>query len=254
MVGSDTYHRQVRPTQTVLPVLMPNDTKIASDWKLFEQIERTNAVTFRGDSRDPKAIIRVFKGFGPPNSRTDAYYLENNVYEAFKWYLNQRYKRDLTQKEFLNALREAAPTMKQQSLLVDYMMWRKITDKEAVHLGRMVENECLKGYISTARAIDTSLEFATREGDNFHAREGWLYLTVVHGAFVVPPGAHLYWGSQEAEIAQWGAIPAARVVGFRHVTKQEIPDGHIFIRRSFRMLEPKVSDYMMAVMSGWIPS
>ena len=30
-----------------------------------------------------------------------------------------------------------------------------------MHLGRMVENECLKGYISTARAIDTSIAFAT---------------------------------------------------------------------------------------------
>jgi hypothetical protein len=133
-------------------------------------------------------------------------------------------------------------------MLVDYMMWRRITEKEAVHLGRMVENECLKGYISTARSIDTSICFGT----NYTKRPGWLYLTVIHGGFVVPWGHQNDWGSEEAEIAQWGAVPAEQIVGFMHLDQYK-PDGPIFIRRSFRKSEPQAFEYMFNVMSGMTP-
>lgn len=224
-----TYARQVRPTVPKdangnlhgVESTFPTDTAIASDWKLFEAIPRTNAVTFRGDSRSPNDVIAKARGFYPPNSRTDRYYLENNIYAAFKDYLKRRYDRDLTQAEFLDAVDRALPAKEYKSLIVDYLMWRKITEKEAVHLGRMVETECLKGYISTAKSIDTSLFFATGYG----SRPGWLYLTVVQEGFMVPAGAENYWGSEEAEIAQWGPVPAERIVGFVHVEKTRSQTG-----------------------------
>jgi hypothetical protein len=247
--GSDQFHPQVRPTHSEIETTFPNKTAIASDWNLFKVIERTNSITFRGDSRTPLAVIGAAGGFYPPNSRKDPFYLENNVYNEFKWYLKERYKRELTKEEFIAATKEVAVTMEQKSRIVDYMMWRKMTEKEAVHLGRMVENECLKGYMSTARSIDVSLFFAT----GYYSKPGWLYLTVVHGGFVVPFGQQNYWGSEEAEIAQWGPIPQERIVGFVHVEPHGIPDGPIFVRRSFRMNEPQAFEQTFKIMSGMLP-
>ena len=214
-VQNQTYHPQVRPSQQNLPTGTPNDAAIAADWKVFQQIKRTNAVTFRGDSRSPRQVINEMGGFTPPNSRSDRYYLENNLYNEFSKYLERRYNRNLSKNDFLRAVDAAAPTAEDKKLLVDYMMWRKIMEKEAVHLGRMVENECQKGYISTSRSIDSSVNFATR-----HLKvEGWLYVTIVHSGFIVPWGSSAHWGSEEAEIAQWGPIPASRIVGFIGITR-----------------------------------
>ena len=244
----DHFHSYVRPTKTNIPSTMGNEDAIASDWKIFEQIKRTHSVSFRGDKRTPYQVIVQAKGFFPPISRTDQYYLHNNVYKAFEDYLNRRYQRPITQDDFIRAVDATTIMESDKKLLVDYMMWRKITEKEAVHLGRMVENECLKGYISTARAIDTSIQFATMYG----MPTGWLYLTIVHGGFEVPWGHQSKWGSEEAEIAQWGPIPAERIVGFTHVIKYQ-PDWPIFIRRSFRKAEPEAFEYMFNVMSGARP-
>lgn len=248
-VGDYKFHQQVRPTKPDIHTTFMNDTAIASDWKVFDWIRRTNAVTFRGDSRSPNTVIKA-QGFYPPNSRTDTYYLENNIYPAFEDYFKRRYGRNLSSVDFLDVIDGTAATPSAKSLLVDYMMWRKITERESVHLGRMVESECLKGYISTARSIDTSLHFATGYGQ----KPGWLYLTVVHSGFVVPGGKEHYWGSAESEIAQWGPIPADRIVGFVHVQQNKIPNGPIFIRRSFRVTEPEAFEHMFKVMSGMTPS
>lgn len=57
-----------------------------------------------------------------------------------------------------------------------------------------------QGFISAARAIDTAITFGT----NFYQQPGWLYVTVVHGGVVVPFNKADVWGTDEAEIAQWG--------------------------------------------------
>jgi len=55
--ATTTYHQQVRPTDQIVPVKLGSNTSIASDWKLFEQLKRVNAVTFRGDTRPPNTVI-----------------------------------------------------------------------------------------------------------------------------------------------------------------------------------------------------
>lgn len=248
---TDIYHPQVRPTKSNIPTTFLNDNAIASDWKVFEQIKRTNAVTFRGDTRPPQEVIVNQGGFHPPNSRTDQYYIENNLYEAFRDYLERRYQRTLTKQEYLQAVTNTAPTGDSKKLLVDYMMWRKICEREAVHLGRMVENECEKGYISTARSIDTAITFGT----GYNKKPGWLYVTMVHAGFIVPWDRKNLWGSEEAEIAQWGPIPAERIVGFLRLDQYEPkPGSPIFIRRSFRKSEPKAFEFIFNAMSGMNPS
>lgn len=248
------YHAQARPTKTMLPSKLQNEDAIASDWKLFDLIQRTNAVTFRGDSRSPLRVISEAHGFYPPNSRKDDDYLENNIVVAFQDYISRRYQ-DIPPdpKKILDAIKAVAVSPEAKKLVVDYMMWRKITEGEAIHLGRMVQNECLKGYISTARSIDTALGFATANG----ARPGWVYLTVVHGGFVVPLGKQDYWGSHEWEIAQWGPIPDTRIVGFVHAVSKDnklTPEGPIFILRNFRWSEPDAFKRMFKIMSGMTPA
>ena len=242
-----TFAPEVRPTKSNIPTTMGNKDKIASDWDLFNTIKRINAVTFRGDGRTPREVIIRSQGFHPPNTRTDDYYL-NEVYKAFAWYMLQRYQRVVDINDFKTALDSTSRNLADKNLIVDYFMWRTLCDREANHLGRMVENECLKGYISTARSIDTAVQFAT----DCAKREGWIYLVVVNGGFIVPWGEKQKWGSGEAEIAQWGPIPDERVVGFMHTNKY-LPNSQIFIRRSFRQSEPKAFKAAFDVMSGKTP-
>jgi hypothetical protein len=249
-IARETYHPQVRPTSANIPVKVSN-AAIADDWKTFEQIPRTNAVTFRGDTRAPYEVIVKQGGFHPPNSRTDRYYLENNIYEAFADYFRRRYGGDKLDKQFfLQTVDKTLATEGHKVLLVDYMMWRKICEGESMHLGRMASNECLKGYISTARAIDTSISFGTA----FNKKAGWLYVTMVHGGFVVPWGLNTTaWSTAEAEIAQWGSIPGERIVGFRHLG-QFAPDGPVYMRKSFQKQEPKAFKTVFNYMCGMTPT
>jgi hypothetical protein len=245
-----TYREQVRPTERKMPVDSLNETAIASDWKVFEQLARTNAVTFRGDTRPPVDVIVNCGGFHPPNSRTDRAYLENNVFEAFAFYLNARYGRTLTLAQFLKVVNKEAGTPREQRSLVDYAMWRKITEREAMHLGRMTENECMKGYISTSRSIDVACDFATQHLKP-RRTPGWVYVTLVLDGFVVPLKAeHVLWGTVEAEVAQWGPVTSERILGFRHVDPTDGLDGPIYIRREFRMHDPRAFDETFEVLSG----
>lgn len=251
-IKSDTYHPQVRPTKSNLNVKMPNNSAIATDWKLTKQIPRTHAVTFRGDRRDPYDLIQNYGGFTPPNTRTDDFYLDNAVFNEFADYLKRRYDRDLSLVDFKAAVNKTLTTPDAKSTLVDYLMWRKIMEREAVHLGRMTDNECLKGYISTSRNIDSSIGFATNHGKS----DGWLYVVMVQKGFIVPSSIttpKAMWATQEQEIAQWGPIPGERILGFRRVLKNRTLTGNIFLRRTFRKQEPKAFKYMYRVLSGHVP-
>lgn len=246
-----TYREQVRPTRDGeiggpgLTVKTPSKTAIASDWKVFEQLDRKNAVTFRGDTRKPWDVIFKGDGFHPPNSRTDEAYIDN-IYAEFESYLQRRYGRRLTKEAFMKAFNKEAAMPQEQRTLTDYLMWRKIVEREAVHLGRMVENECLKGYISTSRSIDRACYFGT----NYWKKPGWLYITVVHDGFVVPNGLSETWGTTEGEVAQWGPIPAKRIVGFMRLESGGQPTGPIYARRRFRSDEPKAFAAVFDIMSG----
>jgi hypothetical protein len=248
----EVYHPQVRPTAPVLDVKMPNNAAIASDWALHETIQRTNAVTFRADKRPPYEVIVNQGAFNPPVSRTDRYYLENNIYGAFSGYMQRRYGRPIAADKmtFLRAVDRELTTPAAKELLFEYLVWLSITKKESAHLGRMVDNECLKGWISTAKCIDNSLNFAVMGGTG-----GWLYILIVHSGYVVPFSARMdtVWGTPEAEIAQYGSVPADRIVGFTYFGGDRGPEGPIFIRKSFRESEPKAFEFMFNALSGMSP-
>ena len=149
----------------------------------------------------------------------------------------------------MKAVNKEAAMPHEQRTLVDYLMWRKIVERESVHLGRMTENECLKGYVSTSRSIDVAMDFASKK----LTQQGWLYVTIVHDGFIVPHGYSEIWGTEEAEVAQWGPIPQGRVVGFRRVNSSGHPMGPIFLKHRFRKEDPKAFDEVFDVLSGKRP-
>lgn len=246
--ANETYHPQERPSAPVMLTIMGNKSAIATDWGLHDTIERVNAVTFRGDKRPPFALIIGAGGFSPPETRRDRYYIENKIAVAFKDYLWRRFSRTVELEPIIRAIDGQAKLQEDLDLAYEYLVWRAILHKELAHLARMVDNEFLKGWSSTSRVLDSSMTFAL-----FNQTPGWLYVTVVHSAFVVPY-AHISrsetWTSGEAEIAQYGPIPAERILGFAHVSKEHVVDTPIFMRNTFLYDEPKAFQAMFQALSG----
>jgi hypothetical protein len=257
------YQPQVRPTVRVLEVNMPDHSAIAQDWDFHLNLERTNAVAFRADKRPPYDIL-VKKppppwspGFNPPITRQmskEPNYLKNTIYSAFRSYLKRRYDRDIgvDNLTFVAALNKELVTPETQELVYEYLVWLSITKKESAHMGRRVEYEGLKEWISTSRCLDASLAFALMGSP---PTPGWMYIVIVWGGYVVPfrLTEDEVWGTHEAEIAQFGSIPAERIVGFCHFDDYAAPDTSIFIRKSFRKDEPAACDAMFDALSGKTP-
>jgi hypothetical protein len=246
------YFPQVRPSIMEKEVLM-NDSVIATDWHLFNGIERTNAITFRGDSRSPFQVMTVAKGFHPPETRTDEHYLNGPIYSAFKDYYKRRYDRVINLEQFVTALAEATKKEPNKTkMFIDYMSWRGLMKREASHLGRMASNELLKGYISTSRAIDSAMAFGCKA--NMTTDGYYIYVVQVNSGFVVPDKAQIpvQWATDEAEIAQLGAIPAERIHGFRKFVRSS-GAGPIYMRKSFRKDDNKAFKQAFKILSGARP-
>ncbi|MBS7809582.1 hypothetical protein [Roseococcus pinisoli] len=248
LVRPGGYNPQVRPTQPVV-VKQGNDAAIASDWALSMDLVRTNAVTYRGDKRSPVEIQRA-DGFHPPASRKDRAYLEKNIYQGFNNYMQRRFNRPLDQHLFLAVVDKGLVTPDAKEILNEYIVWLSIVRKESAHLGRMVDNELLKAWISTARCLDVSVKFA-----NFQFTPGWLYVTRVFGGYVVPHASRneVEWGTAESEIAHYGPIPWWQVCGFMHIDDKGMPDSPIFLRRAFRKLDPVACEKIYKALSGKLP-
>ena len=247
------YNPVVRPAKEELVVAMGNDSKIATDWNLFNGIERVNAITFRGDSRPPSEVITNAVGFHPPHTRTDDHYLAGAIYNAFNDYYVRRYDRRINKTEFLKTVNEAAQSPQKTKMFIDYMTWRGLMRREASHLGRMASHECLKGYISTSRSIDSSIGFGFRANGSTDGY--YIYVTQVNSGFVVPDDAtpDVQWGTGEAEIAQLGPIPAERILGFRKFVRTDAV-GPVHMRTSFRSTEPKAFEKAFKILSGAKPN
>lgn len=240
----------VKTAGSYMPHVAPTGGKTAfpEDWAFMKQIPRTNAITFRGDARCPRELITGAGGFSPPSSRTDRYYLEGPIANFFIAYMKQRYSRDVSKVDFLAAVDQTVTSDEAKRLLIDYLMWRKITEGKKMHLGRMVVQECLKGYISTSRSPSVANFF----GSGYNQRSAWVYITRVRGGFVVPDTGKK-WGTGEQEIAQWGPIGPVDILGFKKTDQFNKPLSPVYIRRSFRKKEPKAFEQAFNFMSHQIP-
>lgn len=226
------YVKEVAPI-----VAGPGDPGIARDWSFMKEIQRMSAYTFRGDRRGPNVVLGMGCGLHPPSTRTDRAYLEGPIYNCFNDYLERRYQRQISQQEFLGAVDQTVTTPEVQRAMIDYTLWRSLLKREEAHLGRMSLDECLKGYISTTRHVGNALYFAS--GRDQIKGPGWVYVTLVRHGWVIPNHLvtaemdHKY-VTTEQEIAQFGSIPVADIVAFRHTQNGDTMDGPVYIRRQFQ--------------------
>jgi len=232
-VMAGRHVRQVQPLiaqEAARPDVHQNNTHlqgIANDWSAMRALPRVNAYTFRGDTRAPRAIAQA-GGFGPPITRTDEYYVDRVVKPAFKSYMKRRFDEDVSDADFTRAINQVAPANSaQRHVLNNYFVWRALTENESFHLGRMLADEALKGYISTTRAVAVARGFAKEHG--------WVYLTRVRGGFVVPDKGTTTWTRLfgEQEIALPCKLGWDDVFGFRQVDRLMNLTGPIYFRKGF---------------------
>lgn len=219
---------------------------IAKDWKIHEEFNRVNAFTFRGETSHRKpADVRGANGFNPPVTRTDDWYIENKVAPEFTSYMKRRFAMDVDTATFLTAYRRVSVDPEARTLLAHFLLWKGLLEAESLHLGRMLANELMKGYISTTREINVAKGFA-RPG-------GTVYLVLCRGGFELPLKGDHPWTTifGEQEIALPGSIPWDHVFGFR-MLRADVSrfEGPIYFRKGFEAKCKKAFETARDLFSG----
>ncbi len=246
--ANETYHPQERPSAPVMLTIMGNKSAIATDWGLHDTIERVNAVTFRGDKRPPFALIIGAGGFFLPRPAETAITSKtrspwpsrtiSGVDSAARSNWSRSFARSTARQSCKRIwIWPTNISCGARSCTRNWRIWRAWSTTSSS-----------RGGLRRPEVLDSSMTFAL-----FNQTPGWLYVTVVHSAFVVPY-AHISrsetWTSGEAEIAQYGPIPAERILGFAHVSKEHVVDTPIFMRNTFLYDEPKAFQAMFQALSG----
>ena len=231
------------PTTKLAPHML---NVFATDWKLMKDIPRVTAYAFRGDQRAPEAI-KADGGFNPPITRTDDGYIRNVVHPLFAAYLKAKLQIDISLADFTKLMRETIPDSNDRLAFSYYTMWWSQVNREAMHLGRMIAQEDLKGYVSTSKATTVAKGYAKNGG--------YVYLLRVKSGFLLPrKGAHGWTGNfGEEEIASPTAISWDDVVGFRQVGnagKGLMFTGPVYLRRGFGSSDKRGFEATLKLLSG----
>jgi hypothetical protein len=161
----------------------------------------------------------------------------------------EEYKQALsvTKEDFRRALGESM-TNSTVSLFLEYGKWRALVKAEEMHLGRMLAEETLKGYISTTRAVTTAKFF----GSGYRQKPGWVYCVLVRGGYVVPPKGKTAWTQffGEQEIAYPGPILWNDVVGFRKVKQDGFFEGPLYLRSNLYKDNGEAAKQISLLLSG----
>ena len=216
----------------------------ATDWKKIRELDRVNAYVFRGDKRRP-TDIRAANGFHPPSARTDDRYL-TLIARRFVDYMKQHFSKDVDPGEVVQYIKGQGPVGK---VFVEYEIWRAILGSEKLHIGRMVDDEFLRGYISTTRNILTARTFVRiTSADGYKAPVYAVYALHSEGGFLLPPRAQHVHGTKgtEAEVAHPGPLPWSKVMAFRTGMSIDWDDnrtfyksGVLFVRKGFLLADPR---------------
>ncbi len=217
-------------------------TGFARDWDLQKVIPRVQAYTFRGDTRPPREIKKA-AGFLPPITRTDAKYMENVIYPQFSKYLQSKMGTSISFADFQKCVNQSMdPGLRK--MFVYYGIWRACIEHESLHLGRMLAEEALKGFISTSRATTVAKGFAKENG--------WVYVLFVNGGFVVPKKGSHAWTAifGEQEIAMPEPVPWEAIMGFRQTNAGKKFTGPIYLRDTFEASESEAAQKCYDLLSG----
>jgi len=198
-------------------------TGYAQDWAKQKDIPRVRAYSFRGDTRKPDEL-KTAGGFSPPITRTDDYYMKNVVYKQFSAYLKDKRGLDISYDDFDKGMKKTLVDQSMKTALIYYGVWRAIVEQESLHVGRMLAEEALKGFVSTTKATTVAKGFA-KPG-------GWIYALFLDGGYLVPDkGAHDWTAIfGEQEIAMPVPIQWKDVCGFRQVGNDKKFIGPVYLR------------------------
>jgi hypothetical protein len=219
-------------------------TVYPQDWNKANQLERVNAYTFRGEHTRVPREIEAAGGFFPPITRTDQFYVDEYIYPFYAGYLRQRFGIDLTKDEFTRIYKRVVVTPQDRDALKMYMSWRTMVTNESHHIGRMVEAQVEKNYISTSRSIGMAKYFA--------AANGWVYVLRVRGAFNLTSGHAYNKKAHEQECAFPGALAWSDVFGFRLCSARGGLVGPLWLRQGFKEANPTAYQKVFALMSNRI--
>lgn len=246
--GPDTFHSAPAIDFGAKGTLAPHlKSLVPQDWSIMRQIPRVSAYAFRGDTRDP-VKIQSAKGFNPPISRNDDYYVENVIFKHFAAYAKAKLNVDLQLADFKKLIQQAIPDPQDRVTFAYYNMWRSQVARESLHLGRMLAQEDLKGYISTTKSVAVAKGFA-RDG-------GYVYLMRVASGFLVPgKNSGNEWTKifGEEEIASPFPIPWDDIMGYRKVKRTPVGlkfDGPVFLRRGFKAADSTGFETCFKLLSG----
>jgi hypothetical protein len=216
----------------------------ATDWNLIPELKQVNAYVFRGDKRDPSQV-KAHGGFQPPSTRTDDSMVKV-IAARFVQYMKQRFNKDVNEADVIQYIKSQGTSGK---TFVEYEIWRAILKGEEMHIGRMVQDEFLKGFISTSRDVKVALGFMA--GDSADLKRGpnsGVYALHSGLGFLLPPAAENVHGTKatEAEIAHPGPLPWSNVMAFRTFVTVNFNDDRtfrrtnvLFFRKTFRQADPK---------------
>lgn len=149
------------------------------------------------------------------------------------------------------------------NIFVEYEIWRAILDAEKFHIGRMVDDEFLRGYISTSRDVKVARTFLSNASHGGgKSNDGAVYALHSEGGFLLPPRAQHVHGTKgtEAEIAHPGPLPWTKVMAFRCFNPTDFNDPrtfirsqHLFVRKGFRQADPKGFAEIVAALGALSP-
>ncbi len=214
---------------------------LTTGWNQIPGLMRVNAYAFRGEKRRPE-VIRTAGGFQPPSMRTDDHYV-GVIATNFAEYMQKRFQKTVDPQQIVDYIRGQG---KSGRIFMEYEIWRALLKNEEMHIGKMVANEFLKGYISTSRDVDTAKYFLDSTSEGGQRADGAVYVVHTDGGFMLPDktrtkhahGSKMY----EAEIAHPGPLPWAKVVAFRPYNVRNLATGvknvaqpdTIYMRRGFK--------------------
>lgn len=247
----DPYVSRLHNPAPIPPAQKPQQVQhlhgIAKDWSLMEDIDVVKAYTFRGETsfRAPQDV-KARGGFHPPSTRNDDAYLNpptGKVYLAFVDYMKRVHNQTINEQQYIAAIQQRSPRFKQ--LFHHYSLWRELLKAEELHLGRMLANELLKGYISTTKSVSVAKGFA--------GASGWVYCVLVRGGYHVPEKGESDWTSifGEQEIAFPGSIPWKDVYAFRQVKMSKFT-GPLWLRSGSGYWGPEKMKKVYKLLSGKI--
>jgi len=239
-----------RPIKAGAPEYSALKFSRVKSWDGITDLERINAYTFRGDTRDPIEVKKA-EGFRPPSSRTDDTYV-NLIASAFVSFMHDTHGKQVNRQDVIKHIKGERQRGED---FVRLQMWRHMMDNEQFHIGEMVKHEFLKGFISTSRDPYVSWKFADRWNPS---TTSWLYAVHVKGGFLLPSSAvstNIHAGKdEEAEVAFPGNLSFGKVVGvarlsFSRNMSPVVPPFVMYYRHGFRQSQPKAFQMLHASFS-----